>query len=77
MYEKLLKKDGKLTFKTDNRFLFEYSLMSFSAYGANLDDVSLNLHSDSDNYPYNIQTEYEERFSKNGNPIYLAQISFN
>lgn len=76
-YEKLLKEDGKLTFKTDNRGLFEYSLTSFSAYGANLDDVSLDLHSDGDDYPDNIETEYEERFSKKGNPIYLAQISFD
>lgn len=73
-YEKVLKIHAPLTFKTDNRGLFRYSLLSFSQFGARLEDVSLDLHAD--DYPNNIQTEYEEKFSKKGNVIYLAEVIF-
>lgn len=73
-YEQVLKPSGLLQFKTDNRGLFEYSLVSFSHYGALLEDVSLDLHQLQD--PDNVQTEYEERFSQMGHPIYRARIRF-
>ncbi|RLK64139.1 tRNA (guanosine(46)-N7)-methyltransferase TrmB [Atopobacter sp. AH10] len=73
-YERVLKADGQLQLKTDNRGLFEYSLVSFSHYGALLDEVSLDLHELND--PDNVQTEYEERFSQMGHPIYRARLHF-
>lgn len=74
-YEKVLKKRGEIHFKTDNRKLFEYSLVSMSAYGMILQDVSLDLHAEMPED--NIMTEYEERFSAKGQPIYRLEAMFN
>lgn len=74
VYETLLSEDGQLHFKTDNRGLFEYSLVSFSNYGMLLEEVFLDLH-ESD-FEGNIMTEYEEKFSAKGHPIYRVHASF-
>ncbi|GGA82575.1 tRNA (guanosine(46)-N7)-methyltransferase TrmB [Ornithinibacillus halotolerans] len=74
-YEEVLHPSGELIFKTDNRGLFEYSLVSFSEYGLLLKEVSLDLHRDDD--PENIMTEYEEKFSAKGQPIYRCKAVFN
>ncbi|WP_082233555.1 tRNA (guanosine(46)-N7)-methyltransferase TrmB [Halobacillus massiliensis] len=74
-YEAILKDNGKITFKTDNRGLFEYSLASFSQYGMIIEEVSLDLHSLEDDL--NIMTEYEEKFSAKGQPIYRCRAKFN
>lgn len=54
--------------KTDNISLFEYSICSLSQYGYQIQEISLDLHHSE--IEGNIMTEYEDRFSKNGNPIY-------
>ncbi|WP_077621260.1 tRNA (guanosine(46)-N7)-methyltransferase TrmB [Sediminibacillus massiliensis] len=74
-YKGILKEDGELTLKTDNRGLFEYSLVSFSQYGMKLKEVNLDLHKEED--PLNIKTEYEEKFSEKGFPIYRCKTSFS
>ncbi|TWT08479.1 tRNA (guanosine(46)-N7)-methyltransferase TrmB [Planococcus sp. CPCC 101016] len=75
LYEAVLPEKGEIHFKTDNRKLFEYSLTSISEYGMLLKDVSLDLH---DNEPeWNIMTEYEEKFSKKGQPIYRLEAQFS
>ncbi|UOR11882.1 tRNA (guanosine(46)-N7)-methyltransferase TrmB [Halobacillus amylolyticus] len=74
-YKDVLKQGGAVTLKTDNRGLFEYSLASFSQYGMTLEDVSLDLHALED--PLNVQTEYEEKFSAKGQPIYRCTARFN
>ncbi|WP_042146465.1 tRNA (guanosine(46)-N7)-methyltransferase TrmB [Paucisalibacillus sp. EB02] len=73
-YENVLQQDGELIFKTDNRGLFEYSLVSFSEYEMLLREVSLDLHELHD--PENIMTEYEEKFSAKGQPIYRCKAVF-
>ena len=73
-YDKILDKKGSIIFKTDNRGLFEYSLMSFNEYGCVFKDVCLDLHH-SDGYEDNIETEYEKKFSPHG-PIYRLEIVF-
>ena len=74
LYENVLVDNGEIHFKTDNRGLFEYSLISMNAYGMALNDVSLDLHA---NMPEdNIMTEYEEKFSKKGQPIYRLECQF-
>ena len=74
LYQAVLPEKGEIHFKTDNRKLFEYSLTSISEYGMLLKDVSLDLH---DNEPeWNIMTEYEEKFSKKGQPIYRLEAQF-
>lgn len=73
VYRQLLRKDGVIEFKTDNRGLFEYSLQSVTENDYHLDYVSLDLHN-SPEADDNIMTEYERKFSVNG-PIYKMIIS--
>lgn len=75
VYQNILKKDGKIEFKTDNRGLFEYSLISINQNKMSLDYISLDLHH-SDEAETNIMTEYERKFSVNG-PIYKLITHFN
>ena len=75
-YEQILKSGGEVHFKTDNRGLFEYSLASMSQYGMTLKQVWLDLHQDEDFTEQNVMTEYEEKFSKKGQPIYRLEAQF-
>ncbi|WP_430784689.1 tRNA (guanosine(46)-N7)-methyltransferase TrmB [Virgibacillus flavescens] len=74
-YENILDENNDLVMKTDNRRLFEYSLVSFSKYGLRLEEVTLDLHALDD--PTNVMTEYEEKFSSKGQPIYRCKTKFN
>lgn len=74
LYESILPDNGEIHFKTDNRGLFEYSLKSISEYGMLLTDVSLDLHKEEPEW--NIMTEYEEKFSSLGQPIYRLESRF-
>ncbi|MBC6309802.1 tRNA (guanosine(46)-N7)-methyltransferase TrmB [Listeria sp. FSL L7-1582] len=73
-YKALLPVDGEIHFKTDNRSLFEYSLVAFSEYGVLLTYLSLDLHNSE--FEGNIMTEYEEKFSAQGFPIYRLEATF-
>ena len=68
-YENIFRNSKIIEMRTDNRDLFQYSLVSFSEFGYTLEDVSLDLHTD--NMP-EITTEYEDKFSKDGMPIYYV-----
>ena len=74
LYESVLPENGEIHFKTDNRGLFEYSLTSVSEYGMLLKYVSLDLHAGEPEW--NIMTEYEEKFSKKGQPIYRLEAQY-
>ncbi|AQW21936.1 tRNA (guanosine(46)-N7)-methyltransferase TrmB [Lentilactobacillus curieae] len=74
-YQDVLKTDGEIEFKTDNRGLFEYSLGSFNNYGMQFEYVSLDLHK-SPEAEDNVETEYEQKFSPQG-PIYKLVAKFN
>ena len=74
LYKGILPEHGEIHFKTDNRGLFEYSLVSFSHYGMNLNYVSLDLHNS--DFEGNVMTEYEQKFSAKGNPIYRCEAAF-
>ena len=69
-YDSIFKKEKRIVQKTDNRDLFEYSLVSLNTYGYKLVDISLDLHNSS--IEDNIETEYEAKFSKLG-PIYYVE----
>lgn len=73
-YQSILKPGGEIFLKTDNMHLFEYSLVSFSQFGMELEEVVLDLHEFND--PTNIMTEYEEKFSAKGQPIYRCRATF-
>ena len=72
-YDNLFKKDRHIIQKTDNTSLFEYSICSLSTYGYIINNISLDLHNSE--IEGNIMTEYEEKFSKKGNPIYYLEVT--
>lgn len=67
-YDRVLKKDGVIQFKTDNRPLFDFSLEQLDVAGWIQDEVSFDLHKNGP-APNNIMTEYEEKFYQSGKPI--------
>lgn len=72
-YQSLFKGQNTIEMKTDNRQLFEYSIMSFTEFGFHIEDISLHLHED--NVMDNIPTEYELKFLGKGFPIYKIRIT--
>ncbi|MGL5449881.1 MAG: tRNA (guanosine(46)-N7)-methyltransferase TrmB [Lactococcus cremoris] len=75
-YGKILRPEGEIHFKTDNRGLFEYSLVSLANYGMELKKVWLDLHQDEEFAPQNVMTEYEQKFSQKGQVIYRLEAKF-
>ena len=69
-YDSIFKNVKEIDMRTDNKDLFEYSLVSFSEYGYILKEVSLDFHSKE--IP-TVTSEYEDKFSKNGLPIYYVK----
>ena len=67
-YENIFKNEKEIVQKTDNRDLFEYSVISLSTFGYKIEDISLDLHNS--NYEDIITTEYEKKFVSKGNNIY-------
>jgi tRNA (guanine-N7-)-methyltransferase len=67
-YEQILSDKGGVTFKTDNRQLFDFSLEQADEAGWIVENKTYDLHH-SEYVEGNVMTEYEERFSKMGNPI--------
>ena len=68
-YDKILKKDGRLEFKTDNRDLFDFAVEELEPAGWQADVITYDLHADEKLMEGNVMTEYEEKFSSMGNPI--------
>ena len=73
IYKKLLCDNAYIYQKTDNIHFFEYSLKSFTDNGFFINDISLDLHKS--DIEGNIMTEYEEKFSSIGMPIYYLKTS--
>ena len=73
-FKQILPEHGEIHFKTDNRGLFEYSLVSFSQYGMTLKGVWLDLHAS--DFEGNVMTEYEKKFSSKGQVIYRVEVQF-
>ena len=73
-YEKILADGGGVTFKTDNRPLFDFTVEQADEAGWNKESVTYDLHN-SEYVEGNVMTEYEERFSSMGNPIYRIVYS--
>lgn len=74
IWEKLLKENGEIHFKTDNKGLFEFSLNSFSGYDMKLKNITFDLHNSS--FEGNVMTEYEKLFSEKGQPIYRCEAMY-
>lgn len=68
IYEDVFVDEKCIELKTDNKGLFEYSLVKLSEHKYIFVDVCLDLQSDDNND--NIMTEYESKFVMKGLPIY-------
>lgn len=68
-YREILIKGHTVEFKTDNIDLFNFALEQVPEAGAELVAHTFDLHNDSSMNEGNIMTEYEERFSSQGNKI--------
>lgn len=74
-YDRILKPEGKVEFKTDNVGLFEFALEQVQEAGWTLEASTFDLHHNEEMMQGNIMTEYEEKFSSKGNPICKLIIS--
>ena len=83
-YDGILKADGIIEFKTDNRDLFDFAVNEIKEIEADesyegskwkIDAITYDLHNDETLVAGNVMTEYEERFSSQGNPICKYIIS--
>lgn len=70
-YDKLFKGQKHIIMKTDNDDLFQFSLESFKEYGYKIKRISYDLHSEALD---NVETEYEEKFSKKGIKIKYVDV---
>ena len=73
-YDEILAPDGRIEFKTDNADLFDFALEELAPAGWKTEAVTRDLHHDGKMFAGNIMTEYEEKFSSMGNPIYKYVI---
>lgn len=71
-YKKISKGPVHIIMKTDNRNLFEYSLQTFSENNFVIEKISLDLHKS--DLTDNVETEYETKFSQNGDVIYMVEV---
>ena len=71
-YDKLFRRNPHIVMKTDNDNLLQYSLESFKEYGYKINKISYDLHEENID---NVETEYEEKFSKNGIKIKYVDVS--
>lgn len=67
-YDNIFKENHQIELKTDNRNLFEYSLVTLSEENYKFKQVNLNLYENLDED--NIPTEYETKFVNKGMIIY-------
>ena len=74
-YDHIFKNNKIIEMKTDNRKLFEYSLLSFNDNGYLIKEISLDLHHS--DYSNNIMTEYEKKFSLQNMSIYYVKVEKN
>ena len=74
VYFNILKDGGKLTFKTDNVGLFDFSLLELSSMGITPDFVTRDLHN-SERAAENVMSEYEMNFSSLGMTINMLELT--
>ena len=74
VYFNLLKDGGKITFKTDNTGLFDFTLLELHDMGIKPDFVTRDLHN-SEWAQENVMTEYETNFSSMGMAINMVEVT--
>lgn len=70
-YRKILKPGGEIHLKTDNEQFFEYSLNQFALKGWQLQNICFDIAQRGPEF--NVTTEYEEKFRKQGLKIYRLE----
>lgn len=74
LYEKILKKEGLLRFKTDQKPLYDFSLEALEACGWTVLRTTEDLHQNGNPLSEgDCMTEYEENFVSEGKPIYCIE----
>lgn len=68
-FSHILKKGSTIEFKTDNRELFNFALEEVDVAGWTMEEYTFDLHNNEEMVKGNVMTEYEEKFSSQGNPI--------
>ena len=83
-YFRVLAEDGTVTFKTDNTGLFEWSLLEIMAADLKVKEITRDLHAEvmsiedpEERAAFNIETEYEAKFSGLGEKIKRVVIGRN
>ncbi|MCD8321395.1 MAG: tRNA (guanosine(46)-N7)-methyltransferase TrmB [Oscillospiraceae bacterium] len=66
MYWDILPVGGRIEYKTDQAWLFDWSLEQFAFMGYELEEATHDLHQ---NGPTGVMTDYEQRFYEQGVPI--------
>ena len=74
VYFSLLRDGGRITFKTDNVGLFDFTLLEFADVGITPDFVTRDLHR-SERAEGNVMTEYETAFSEQGISINMVEVT--
>ena len=70
-YENIFRDQKQICQKTDNRDLFEFSIVSLSECGYIIKEISFDLHNSE--FFNGITTEYEDKFSSKGETIYYLK----
>lgn len=76
-FSNIISDNGNIEFKTDNRQLFDFALEEAEPAGWRILARTFDLHHDPIMNEGNIMTEYEEKFSQQGNPICKYVITKN
>ena len=79
MYKQALVDNGIIEMKSDNRRLFEYSIIKFNEQKWDFLELNLNLHQEDNKSTKEmidqiVTTEYEEKFKALGEPIYYVKV---
>ena len=73
LYDNVFRGNNHIIMKTDNRKLFEFSIISFTDYKYKINEISLDLYGD--DYKDNVPTEYETKFVEKGQLIYRIDVT--
>lgn len=73
-YDSIFKNRKEIYLRTDNEDLFTYSIETLSHKGYALRNVTFNLHNQTNSDL--ITTEYEDKYSKKGKPIFALEAIF-
>lgn len=71
-YNRIFRNNNYIVMKTDNRKLFEYSIIEFVNNDYKIKNISLDLYND--DLVDNVSTEYEDKFHSRGFPIYKIEV---